>query len=328
MKKRILTLVLSVVLGVTGLFSFAACGEQSEYTVGILQLVQHVALDQANQGFRDKLTELMNANGKSVKFLNENAANEQSNNITIAETFVNKNVDLIYSIATSSSQACANATETIPVVFSSVTDAVDAGLVESNENPGKNVTGASDLNPVAKQIDLIGDLLANSTPKNGSKFNIGLLYTAAEPNSVYQIKLAKAECDQLGFDYVDKGIGDINDIGAALATLENVDAIYIPTDNGLANAASQVHSVNMESIKVPIVCGETGMNDACGVATYGVNYYALGQVAGEMAFEILVNGKKPAELPVRFDNNPALSLNEKVAQEIGFTIPDSVKSAA
>ena len=217
--------------------------ENADFTVGILQLVQHVALDQSNKGFQDQLSVRMNAAGKTVAIQDKNASNEQSNNVTIAESFVSQNVDLIYTIATSSSQAAAAATaeSKIPVLFNAVTDPVDAGLVDSMAVPGGNVSGVSDINPVALQIDLIGELLGKDDIK------IGLLYTSAETNSVYQIRLAKAECEAKGYSFVDKGIGDINDIQSALIALEaeGVDAIYIPTDNVLANGASTVHSLNI-----------------------------------------------------------------------------------
>ncbi len=215
----------------------------ADFTVGILQLVQHVALDQANEGFQDQLSVRMDAAGKKVALLDRNANGDESNNVTIAENFVSQGVDLIYTIATSSSQAAATATaETdIPVVFNAVTDPVDAGLVASLDVPGKNVTGVSDMNPVEKQIDLIAELLGKDTVK------IGFLYTSAETNSVMQINLAKAHCDDLGYTYVEKGIVDMNDIESALAALakDGVDAIYIPTDNVLANASALVHSANM-----------------------------------------------------------------------------------
>jgi len=215
--------------------------EGADYTVGILQLMQHVALDQANVGFQDQLSVRMAEAGKTVAFLNENAAGDQSNNTTIAETFVAKNVSLIYTIATSSSQAAAAATTSIPVVFNAVTDPVDAGLVKAMDAPGGNVTGVSDINPVADQIDLIAELLGKSDVK------IGLLYTSAETNSVFQINMAKAQCDAKGYTYVDKGIGDINDIQAAFTALkaEGVDAIYIPTDNVLANGCPTIHALNI-----------------------------------------------------------------------------------
>lgn len=220
--------------------SSAIAADGGDFTVGILQLMQHVALDQANQGFVDQLSVRMDAAGKTVTILDENAAGDQSNNITIAETFVNKNADLIYAIATSSAQAAASSTTSIPVIFNAVTDPVGAGLVASMDAPGANVTGVSDINPVAKQIDLIGELLGKSDIK------IGLLYTSAETNSVYQIEQAKAECEAKGFKFEEKGIGDMNDIEAAFVALKNagVDAIYIPTDNVLANGSANVHAVN------------------------------------------------------------------------------------
>ncbi|MBR3750971.1 MAG: hypothetical protein IKK58_04285 [Clostridia bacterium] len=216
--------------------------EGADFTVGILQLLQHVALDQANEGFQDQLSVRMDAAGKKVKIEDKNASNEQSNNVTIAESFVTQKVDLIYTIATSSSQAAAAATaeSKIPVLFNAVTNPVDAGLVESMEVPGGNVSGVSDINPVAMQIDLIGELLGKDDIK------IGLLYTSAETNSVFQIGLAKAECEAKGYSFVEKGIGDINDIQSAFISLKaaGVDAIYIPTDNVLANGAATVHSLN------------------------------------------------------------------------------------
>ena len=223
--------------------SAAIVASGADYTVGILQLVQHVALDQSNEGFQDQLSVRMNAAGKTVTILDKNANGDESNNVTIAENFVSQNVDLIYTIATSASQAAATATKEskTPVIFNAVTDPVDAGLVASLEAPGANVTGVSDMNPVAQQIDLIGELLGKDTVK------IGFLYTSAETNSVMQINLAKKQCDAKGYTYAEKGIVDMNDIQSAMAALakEGVDAIYIPTDNVLANACALVHSTNI-----------------------------------------------------------------------------------
>lgn len=229
-------------LSVTRVDSAIVDGD-ADFTVGILQLVQHVALDQSNVGFQDQLSVRMAAAGKTVKILDRNAANDQANNITIAETFVSQNVDLMYAIATSSAQACAAASEEskIPVLFCAVTDPVSAGLVEAMDIPGGNVSGVSDINPVADQIDLIASLIGRDDVK------IGLLYTSAETNSVFQVGLAKAECESKGYTYIEKGIGDINDIQAAFVALaaSGVDAIYVPTDNVLANGAATIHSVNI-----------------------------------------------------------------------------------
>lgn len=221
----------------------AIVAEGGDFTVGILQLVQHVALDQSNKGFQDQLSVRMSEAGKTVTILDQNASGDQANNVTISNTFVAQGVDLIYTIATSSAQAAAAATEEskTPVLFCAVTDPVSAGLVESMEVPGGNVSGVSDINPVADQINLIADLLGKEDIK------IGLLFTSAETNSVFQIGLAKAECEAKGYEFVEKGIGDINDITAAFTSLaaSGVDAIYIPTDNILANGAANIHSVNI-----------------------------------------------------------------------------------
>lgn len=217
-------------------------GGAADFTVGILQLVQHVALDLTNQGFVDQLSVRMNAEGKTVKILDKNAAGDESNNVTIAEGFVTQGVDLIYAIATSSSQAAAAATEEsdIPVIFNAVTNPVDAGLVDAMNAPGGNVTGVSDINPVEQQIELIAELLGRTDIK------IGLLYTSSETNSQFQISLAKAYCDEMGYEYVDGAIVDINDLENTMVRLQNagIDAIYIPTDNVLANGIANVHSIN------------------------------------------------------------------------------------
>ncbi|MBR7117596.1 MAG: hypothetical protein IKC87_07820 [Clostridia bacterium] len=215
----------------------------ADYTVGILQLTQHDALDQSNEGFKDQLSVRVAAANKTISFDDQNASGDESNNVTIAESFVAKNVDLIYTIATSSSQAAVTAaSETdIPVIFNAVTDPVGAGLVESLTAPGKNVTGISDINPVEKQLDLIAELLGKDDVK------IGFLYTAAETNSVYQVRtLGIPHCNSKGYTYVEKGISDINDLEAAITALKNagVDAIYIPTDNVLANGCATVHTIN------------------------------------------------------------------------------------
>lgn len=223
----------------------AIVDSNADYTVGILQLMQHVALDQANDGFVDQLSVRLNAAGKTVTVLDRNAGGDEANNTTIVANFTSNNVDLIYSIATSSSQAAVSGTEEnqIPVIFNAVTDPVGAGLVESMSDPkdNKNVTGISDINPVDKQIELIAELLGKEEIK------IGFLYTSAETNSVFQIRdLAIPYCNEKGYSYVEKGISDINDLRYAFVALqkEGVDAIYIPTDNVIANACATVHSIN------------------------------------------------------------------------------------
>lgn len=215
----------------------------ADYEVGILQLMPHVALDQANKGFQDQLSVRMNAASKTVKIYDNDASGEDSNNMTIATTYVTQNVDLIYTIATSSSVAAMTATEDtdIPVLFNAVTNPVGEGLVASMDAPGGNVTGVSDINPVDAQLDLIAELTGKTNPK------IGFLYTTSETNSVFQVKtLGVAHCNEKGYTYVESGIVDITNLQSAMMKLQQqgVDAIYIPTDNLLANAIATVHEMN------------------------------------------------------------------------------------
>ena len=218
--------------------------DNADFTVGILQLIQHDALDKCNKGFQDQLSVRLAAANKTIKVIDNNASGEEANNATIAANLVSQNVDLIYTIATSSSQAAVSATsETdIPVIFNAVTDPVGAGLVNSMDAPGKNVTGVSDINPVAQQIKLIAELLGKEDIK------IGFLYTSSETNSVYQVRdLAIPCCNEMGYEYAEQGIADINDLEYAILKLKQagVDAIYIPTDNILANGAATIHTFNV-----------------------------------------------------------------------------------
>ena len=215
----------------------------ADYVVGILQLLPHVALDQANKGFQDQLSVRMAAAGKTVKIYDNDASGEDSNNMTIATTYVTQNVDLIYTIATSSSVAAMTATEgtDIPVLFNAVTNPLGEGLVASMSAPGGNVTGVSDINPVEAQLDLIAELTGKANPK------IGFLYTSAETNSVFQVKtLGIPHCESKGYTYVESGIVDITNLQSAMMKLQQagVDAIYIPTDNLLANSVATVHELN------------------------------------------------------------------------------------
>ncbi|MDE6550099.1 MAG: ABC transporter substrate-binding protein [Clostridia bacterium] len=323
MKKiTVVALIVVLTLAVALTCCFAAC-EKADFTIGIIQLAPHTALDKANEGFRNELDKLMQEAGLSVKYKNKNANGDDNNNSTIVGTFMK--TDLIYSIATSSSQAAKiKATEkNIPVIFNAVTDPKDAGLVNDWNVPGVNVTGVSDKSPMAQQADLMEELLGGVTPV------VGILFTSKENNSIVQKNEMRAICEAKGWTVVEKGIQDINEIQDGLTSMTEANIIYIPTDNTLAESAATVHSANVNSgYKRPIVCGEEGMNDLCGVATYGVDYYELGKMAAHMAFDILVNGKSAAEMPVMTQQNGTLSIRTDIAAAIGFTIPQSILDRA
>ncbi len=320
--KKFIVLIAIAVLAVCSVAAFAGCGAQADYNVGIMQWVSHPALDQSAKGFKERLETLIFEQGKTVKFNTKNAAGDGGNASSASGVLVAKNVDMIFAIATPAVQAVSAATSDIPIVFTAVTSAKSAGLDKAT-----NVTGATDLNDVEKQVELMYKLKPDA-----KKF--GILYTTSEDNSTLQKDMAIAAMKARGMsdaNIVTKGISESSNIESAFVYFkkENVDCIYIPTDNMLADNADTVHAVNKNTgANIPIVCGETGMSEKCGVATYGVDYYNLGVQAAEMAFEILVNGKKPSEIAVKDPvvTDADFSYNEKVAQAIGFTIPDEVKN--
>lgn len=297
-------------------------GEAADYTVGIVQLVEHTALGEANRGFQEELNRLMKEAGKTVKINNQIASGDQSSCQTCAKVLVSNKVDLILSIATPAAQAVAGETQSIPVLFTAVTDGVDAHLVESNEVPGGNVSGTSDLNPVAKQMDVIAKMVPGIT-------KLGVLYNVAESNSKIQLNMVKEFCQANNIEVVEGGITAITEVEAAFLKMKDVQAIYIPTDNMIANGAATIHAKNIDmGLKLPIVCGEIGMNDICGIATYGVDYYQLGKQTAKMAFDILVNGADISKMPVTILEDTPFKINQQVADEIGFTIPQAVLDLA
>ncbi len=311
--KKIIIAIMLIAISVCTVLGFAGC-TPADYNVGIVQHVQHIALDKTYDGFKDKLGSLMEADGKTVKFIYKNASGETAFNTTAAQTLVNSRVDLIFAIATPAAQAVASETKDIPMVFSAVTSAVDAGLTADN------IAGTTDLNDIEKQIDLMMELVPNA-----KKF--GVLYTLNEDNSVTQKKMAESIMKSKGIEFVDGGISETDNIEQAFKNFQNqgVDCVYIPTDNKLAAAADTVHAFNLSTgAKLPIVCGESGMNDGCGIATYGVDYYNIGQRAGEMAYDILTGKKSPKEIGYEDPTGFELSVNQNIASAIGFTIPQSV----
>ena len=313
--KKIIIAVLLIAVMACSVFAFAGC-TPADYTVGIVQHIKHVALDKSNRGFQDKLTELMNADGKTIKFIYNDAQGEPSYNTTAAQTLVNRKVDLIFAIATPSAQAVMGEIKgtNIPMVFSAVTSATEAELVADN------IAGTTDLNDIGRQIDLMLELVPGAR-----KF--GVMYTTSEQNSIVQKDMAKTYMESKGIEFVDGGITEIDNVEQVFKSFSNqgVDCVYIPTDNKLAAAADTVQGFNISTnAKIPVVCGEGGMNDICGIATYGVDYYAIGVRAGEMAYDILTGKKTPKELGYEDPNSFELSINQNVAKALGFTIPQSV----
>lgn len=291
---------------------------EETYNIGVLQYMPHPALDTSSEGFFAALDEL----GIKYKADKQNAAGEVSTCQTIAETLVNSNNDLIFAIATPAAQALASATSEIPIVLTAVTDPADAGLVASNEAPGGNVTGSSDLTPVKEQIALVKKLFPEAK-------KVGLLYCSSEANSVFQINMAKEACEAEGLEYEDLTVSSSNEIQTVVeSAVGNVDVLYSPTDNIVANNMATVSMVANEN-KLPMICGEEGMVDSGGLITYGIDYYQIGYLAGEMAAKILTGEEQPADMPVEYldASKCSLKINEETAATLGLNV-EELKAAA
>jgi putative ABC transport system substrate-binding protein len=307
-------IVFCMILGGTLLFASGSKDSSGVLKIGVIQLVEHAALDASYQGFKDALAEAGYVDGKNIKIDFQNAQGEQANCVTIAQKLVNDKSDLVLAIATPAAQAVANLTQAIPILITAVTDPESARLVKSNALPGTNVSGTSDLTPVEGQIRLIKDILPNAK-------TVGLLYNSSEQNSVFQINLAKSECRKQGLSFIEATVSNSNEIQQVTQSLVGkVDAIYAPTDNLIASGMPNVAMVTTPA-KIPVICGEENMVNAGGLATYGINYYELGKLTGTMAVDIFKNGKKPAEMPIQYVTKFDLTVNEATAKAIGITIP-------
>ncbi len=297
-------------------------GQESEsqgdkvYRIGICQQLEHQALDAATEGFKAALTEKFGEG--NVEFDYQNAQGEQANCATIATKFVNDKVDLIMANATTSLQACAAATADIPIVGTSVTDFVEAGVVESNEAPGRNVTGTSDLAPIDQQIELLATLVPDAK-------KAGIVFCSSEANSVFQAEQAEKALEQKGIAYERFTVADSNDIQQVVTSaVESCDVLYIPTDNTIAN--------NMEGVKnvtgpagIPIICGEENMCAGGGLATLSISYYNIGYNAGIMAYEILTEGKNPGEMPIQYADEVTKKYNAEVAEALQMEMPSDME---
>ncbi len=290
------------------------------YKIGISQFVEHPALDSAREGFVDGLKEAGFEEGKNIEIIVENAQADFSTTQAIADKLINEKVDLILAIATPSAQAAANATKDIPILVTAVTDPVDAGLVKSMERPGTNVTGATDMNPVKDQLKLLKEIIPSAK-------NVGIIYNAAEPNSVVQVNIAKEAAKELDLTIFEATVANTSEINQAVQSLvSKVDAIYTPTDNTVASAISNIVKVANEA-KIPVIGAERGEVEGGALATIGIDYYLLGKQTGQMAARIL-NGENPAEMPVESSKDLKLIINKKSAEALGITIPPEVLSRA
>ncbi|WP_042355443.1 ABC transporter substrate-binding protein [Bacillus rubiinfantis] len=325
MKKKVKGLSLAL----AGMLLLAGCGSKEsssgdekkqdtkkEFTVGISQFAPHPSLDAATKGFREALAD----KGITVKFDEQNAQADQNNTQTIAKNFVGDKVDLIFANATPSAIAALNATKDIPIIFTSVTDPVGAGLVEAFDKPGKNITGTTDNHPDAtkKTIDFITDEVKAK--------NVGVIYNAGEQNSVVQVDEVKKLVEQKGAKLVEVSVANTSEVKQASESLVGrVDAIYVPTDNTVVTALDAVIAV-ANNKKIPLFVGELDSMKKGAVAASGFDYYDIGYQSGEMAAEILNGNKKASDIPVELPKSLKLVINKKAAEAQGLTVKEEWSS--
>ncbi len=289
----------------------AKTDDGKQFKIGVLQLVQHSALDAANKGFIQALDDA----GINYTVDQQNASGDQPTCQTIASKLVNDGDDLILAIATPAAQAVAGATTDIPVLITAVTDPAESDLVASNDVPGGNVSGTSDLTPVKEQIDLLKQILPDAQ-------TVGVLYCSAESNSEIQAKMAREAIEAKGMKAVDYTVSNSNELQTVVTSMVgNVDAIYAPTDNTIAAGMATVGMVAIDN-GIPVICGEEGMVDAGGLATYGIDYFQLGYLTGQQAVRVLTEGADISQMPIEYlpADKCNLTVNEDTAAALNIDV--------
>lgn len=284
------------------------------YKIGILQQLEHPALDSATEGFQAALTELLGEG--NVTFDLQNAQGEQANCSSIATTFVSNEYDLILANATTALQCSAAATSSIPILGTSVTDYATALDIDDwSGATGTNVSGTSDLAPLDQQEDMLLELFPDTK-------TVGILYCSAEPNSVYQATKFGEYLTEDNVSFKEYTASDSNDIASVVQNaITEVDVIYIPTDNTMAGNTETINNITLPA-GIPVVAGEEGICSGCGVATLSISYYDIGYTAGEMAYDILVNGADITTMEVKYAPTVTKKYNASICEELGIAVPE------
>lgn len=295
--------------------------ETKQLTIGIAQFVEHPALDAAREGFISQLAKNGYEKDKQVKIDVQSAQASMDTAIQIAQKFEADKVDLVLAIATPTAQAAAQTSKQIPILFTAVTDPVEAGLVAAMDKPGANVTGTSDMNPVEEQLKLIKEMKADAK-------SVGIIYSSGEVNSKVQVDAAKAVAGKLGLEIKEAAITSATEVKqAAESMVGKVDAFYVPTDNMVVSSIAAVIGV-AEAQKIPVIAGEENSVKSGAIATYGIDYTKLGEQTADMATKILKGEAKPADMAVEVQADMKLVLNKKAAEKMGVTIPQAMLDRA
>jgi putative ABC transport system substrate-binding protein len=334
---RGLALLALAIVAMLALGAVAGCGEKEDsnggattgstspeptktFKVGISQIVSHPALDACVEGFKEAMAEKGFVEGKNVEYDLQNAQGDMATASSIATKFADAGLDLVYTVATPTSQAMVKASTTIPIVFSAVTDPVGAGLVKDGNAPEANVTGVSDMLPIQPHLDLVKAIVPEIK-------KLGVIYNAGETNSVVLVKAEKEAAKAMGIEIVEATASNSSEVQAAAKSLVGrVDAVSVLTDNTVVSALESVIKVCREA-KIPLISGDTDSVKRGSVAAYAFDYKTLGLQAGAVAADIL-NGKAIKDIPVQYAQDLQLSVNEAAAKAMGVTIPTQLMEKA
>ena len=331
MNKLVKKITAVAVTGVLVASALAGCSQagkddsntpaKTSFNIGICQLVQHPALDEATKGFKDKLTALGEENGITFNFDEQNASGEATNCTTITSKFVSDKVDLIMANATDAMAAASQATADIPIVATSITDyATGLGISDWTGKTGFNVTGSSDLAPLVDQAAMIKELFPDAK-------SVGILYCSAEKNSKYQSDVIQKEITALGMTTKEYTFVDTNDVSAVTQQIvtDKCDVVFVPTDNTAASNTEAINNI-LEPAKIPVIAGEEGICKGCGVATLSISYYSIGEAAGQMAYDILVNGQNPGDMEIQYATDLTKKYVADRAEKLGVTVPEGYEA--
>ena len=314
--KKLLTLILALAMAL----SLVACGSSDKkddsgektYTVGVVQLVQHEALDAATKGFTDALKEAL---GDKVNVVVKNASGDSNTCGTIVNGFLADNVDLIMANATPALQAAASATSTVPILGTSVTDYATAlEIADWTGTVGGNISGTSDLAPLDQQVAMLQELFPNAK-------KVGMLFCSSEPNSKYQVDEVTKLLTAAGLTCTEFAFTDSNDVSSVTQkACDASDVLFIPTDNTAASNTEAIANVVLAS-NTPVIAGESGLCKGCGVATLSIDYYELGKITGQMAAKILTGEADVSTMPIQFAPSVTKQANMANCQKLGITVP-------
>lgn len=310
--KKTVSILLALILCLGSCIALSSCSNSNgKHKIGIVQLVEHPALDAATEGFKKAIIDELGED--AVTFDYQNAQNDANTCSTIVNQFVSNKVDLIMANATPALQAAAAATSEIPILGTSVTEyGVALELKNFNGTVGGNISGTSDLAPLDKQAAMITEWVPNAK-------KVGLLYCSKEANSQYQVDVVKAELEKKGITATPYPFTDSNDLAQICTTAaDNNDVIYVPTDNTVAENTGIIDNICAPK-KIPVIAGEEGICKGCGIATLSISYYDLGYATGKMAVKILKGEADIATMPIGYAETQTPKYNKQICDALGIT---------